>query len=87
MFDTTLPTITSIIQGKMGNEWEAALVKTGKLALAGIIYRYCGSVMYNSVELLFACKIARENKHMEDQEKEDSEEEKEVALFEKADQV
>ena len=44
-------------------------------------------MMYNSAELLLTRKIARENKCMEEQERDDREEEKEIALFEKANQA
>ena len=87
VFDATLPTTTSIIRGETEEERAEALAKTGKLASAGNMYRYLGSMMYNSKELLLARSIARENKHKEVQEREDREEEKEMALFEKADQA
>ena len=51
------------------------------------MYRYLGSMMYNSAELFLARKIARENKRREEQERDDREEEKEMALFEKTDQA
>ena len=89
MFDVTMATTTSIIRGKTEEERVEALSKTGKLALVGNMYRYLGLMMYNSAELLLAHKIARENKHKEEQERDDREEEKEMALFEnkKADQA
>lgn len=65
LFDATLPTTSSIIRGETEEEWAEALTKTGKLALAGNMYRYCGSMMYTSAALLLACKIALENKHKE----------------------
>ena len=81
VFDATLPTTTSIIRGETEEERAEALAKTGKLASAGNMYRYLGSMMYNSKELLLARSIARENKHKEVQEREDREAEKEMALF------
>ena len=43
--------------------------------------------MYNSAELLLACKIVRENNRREEQERDEREEEKEMALFKKANQA
>ena len=51
------------------------------------MYRYLGSMMYNSEELLLAREIARRNKEQEEQEKVDKAKEKEMALYNKAEQA
>jgi len=84
VFDATLPTTTSIIRVETEKEQAEAPSKTGKLASTGNMYRYLGSMMYNSAELLLTRKIARENKRREEQERDDRKEEKEMALFKKA---
>ena len=61
IFDATLSPTTSIIRGEAEEELAQSLAKTGELASAGNMYvslRYLGNMMYNSAELLFACKIA-----------------------------
>ena len=84
VFDATLPTTTSIIRGETAAERAEQLAKTGKVAVAGNIYRCLGSMMYNSEELLLARKIARKNKEDAERAKLDKKKEKEAALYKKA---
>ena len=63
------------------------LAKTGKTASAGNMYRYLGSMMYNSEELLLARGIARKNKEEQERQKIDKAKEKEMALYKKAEEA
>ena len=63
------------------------LAKTGKTASAGNMYRYLGSMMYNSEELLLAREIARKNKEEQERQKIDKAKEKEMALYKKAEEA
>ena len=87
VFDATLPTTTSIIRGQTEEERARELAKTGRVAAAGNMFRFLGSMMYNSAELLLARQIARENKEKEQQEKVDRAKEKEIALYNKAEEA
>ena len=87
VFNATLPTTTSIIRGQTEEEQAEQLAKTGKVASAGNMYRYLGSMMYNSKELLLAREIARKKKQEEQQEKIDKAKEKEAELFRKAEEA
>ena len=87
MFDAILPTTTSIISGETTEERAQALAKTGRVASAGNVYRFLGSMMYNSAELLLARKIGHENKLKKQQHQADKEKEYSMTLFEKADQA
>ena len=51
------------------------------------MYRFLGTMMYNSKELLRAREIARENKAKEDQVKVDKAKDKEIAFFRKAEEA
>jgi len=64
-----------------------ALVKTGRVASAGNVYRLPGLVVYNSAELHLARKVARKNKLKEQQDRVDEEEELSLGLFGKSDQA
>ena len=67
MFNTILPTTTSIIRGETTEEQAQALAKTGRVVSADNVYRFLKSMMYNSAELLLAENIARESKRNEQQ--------------------
>ena len=51
------------------------------------MYRYLGSMIYNSKELLLVCNIARKNKEQEEQEKVDRAKKKETALFKRVEEA
>ena len=75
-----------IIRGETAAERAEQLAKTGKTASAGNMYRYLGSMMHNSEELLLAMQIARRNKEDKEQEKVGKAKEKEIALYKKAEE-
>ena len=71
----------------MEEERARELAKTGRAASAGNMFCLLGSMMYNGAELLLARKIAHENKEKEQQEKVDRAKEKELALYNKAEET
>ena len=87
MFDSDLPTMTPLIRGETMEERARDLAKSGKTASAGGMFRFLGSMMYNSEEMILARKYAREAAEDERQKKEDKIDSGMAALFEKADQV
>ena len=87
VFDATLPTTTAIIRGQTGEERSQALAKSGKTASAGNMWRYLGHLIYNSEDMLRAREIAREMAASKRKEKADAQEERDVALLDKAEQA
>ena len=63
------------------------LAKTGKTATAGNTWRFLGHLIYNSEDLLCAREIAREIAANKRKEKEDAQEERDMALLDKAEQA
>ena len=87
VFDASLPTTSCIIRGQTVEERAEALAKSGKVASAGNVWRFLGSMMYNSEEMLLARKIAREIRANERRERESAQADAETALLEKAEGV
>ena len=63
------------------------LAKTGKTATAGNTWRFLGHLIYNSEDLLRAREIAREIAANKRKEREDAQEERDMALLDKAEQA
>ena len=63
------------------------LAKTGKTASAGNTWRFLGHLVYNSEDLLRAREIAREIAANKRKEREDTQEERDMALLDKAEQA
>ena len=63
------------------------LAKTGKTASAVNTWRFLGHLIYNSEDMLRAREIAREIAASKRKEKEDAQEERDVALLDKAEQA
>ena len=87
VFDATLPTTSCSLRGETMEERARQLAKSGRVASAGAMFRFLGTMMYNSEDMLLARKIAREEKEKEVQEKDDAEENHAIDLFEKSDQA
>ena len=57
VFDASLPTTSCTVRGETMEERARALAKSGRVASAGGMFRFLGTTMYNSEDMLCARNI------------------------------